>query len=44
MNTEDILAIIKSLRLAKTEGIIGSQQADRLIKEYDLMYQTSFGE
>jgi hypothetical protein len=40
-NTEDILAIIKSLLLAKNEGAIGLRQADRLIAVYDKMYQDS---
>jgi hypothetical protein len=40
-HTEDILAIIKSLLLAKNEGIIGLRQADRLIKLYDNLYINS---
>ncbi len=36
---EDILAIIKSLLLAKNEGIIGLHQADRLIAVFDTQYQ-----
>ena len=43
-DTQDILAIIKSLLLAKNEGIIGLRQADRLIKEFDTLYQLKVGE
>ena len=38
-DTQDILAIIQALLLAKNEGIIGLRQADRLISAFDAEYQ-----
>jgi hypothetical protein len=40
-DTQDILAIIRSLLMAKNQGIIGLRQANRLIAVYDKMYQSS---